>query len=108
MPEQLLTLAASALCFLGCAVLALSQRGHWSAAVSRLPYPAPGALCMLRLVAFLMLGGALSSCIGGHGTGFGLLLWVFLLSAGGIGMAFVLAWRPRWLRPLAFFMCNSV
>lgn len=107
MPELLLTLAASAMCCLGCAMLALSQREHWTAAGEALPYPPARVLRKLRAVAFLMLVGALGPCIAGHGAGFGLLLWVLLLGAGGIGAAFVLAWRAHWLVPLVVFLSRS-
>jgi hypothetical protein len=108
MPELLCTIAALAMCCLGCAMLALSQRDHWTAAASLLPYPAPRALRMIRVAASLLLAAALASCIAGHGAGFGLVLWVLLLAAGGLAVAFVLAWRPSWCAPVAFLICDTV
>lgn len=108
MPELLATCAALAMCCVGCALLALSQREHWTAAASLLPYPALKTLRGMRVVASLLLAGVPVPCVAAHGAGFGLLLWMLLLAAGGLATAFVLAWRPRWLAPLAFFMCDIV
>lgn len=104
MPELLATLAAFAMCALGCAVLAVSQRDHWHATGKLPPYPGPRALRRLRVAASLLLAGALAPCVAAHGAGFGALLWALLVSAGGISVAFVLAWRPRWLAPLALLV----
>jgi len=36
-----------------------------------------------------------------EGPGFGSLLWATMISLAALAVAFTLAWRPRWLRPLA-------
>ncbi len=108
MLESLTTFAALGLGLAGWALLALSQREHWLAAAGELPYPPVRRLRVARLVAALLLAGALSACVAGHGEGFGTLLWMLLLAAGALGVAFTLAWRPRWLGGVAFLMCDSV
>jgi len=89
-------------------MLALSQREHWRAAASLLPYPAPRTLRRLRVIASLLLASALAACVAGHGAGFGMLSWILLVGAGALAVAFVLAWRSWWLGPLAFLMCDTV
>ncbi|MBB3225132.1 DUF3325 family protein [Pseudoduganella umbonata] len=108
MAELLSTVAALAMCGVACALLALSQREHWAAAANLLPYPALQTVCRIRVVASVLLAAAPVSCVAAHGAGFGLLLWMLLLATGGLATAFVLAWRPRWLASLAFFMCDIV
>lgn len=108
MADLLATFGALVMCCTGCALLALSQREHWSAAGGLLPYPSPHAVRTARVIAFVLLAGTLAPCIAWHGAGFGLLLWVLLLATGGLATTFTLAWRPHWLAPLAFFMCDSV
>lgn len=108
MLEWVATIAALALGFAGWALLALSQREHWLAASEELAYPSAPKLRSARRVAALLLAGALAACVAGHGGGFGTLLWMLLLAAGALAVAFTLAWRPRWLRMLAFLMCDFV
>ncbi|WP_165390706.1 DUF3325 domain-containing protein [Pseudoduganella lutea] len=108
MADLLATFGALLMCCTGCALLALSQREHWSQAGGLLPFPSPRAVRRARVVASMLLAGALAPCIAWHGAGFGTLLWILLVAAGGKGIAFTLAWRPHWLAPLAFFMCDSV
>ena len=108
MPEPLGTIAALGLGFAGWALLALSQREHWRAAAGELPHPCARRLRIVRLLAALLFAGALAACVAGHGGGFGALLWMLLLAAGALAVAFTLAWRPRWLGLLAFLMCDFV
>jgi len=98
MLETLLTLAAAAACCLALALLALSQEEHWT----RVGMPPATPLARRwRYVAsaVLILAGVL--CVAGHGAGFGLLLWVMLISAGIMAVALTLSWRPQWLAGIA-------
>lgn len=96
--DALLTLAAALACYLALALLALSQDDHWSRAGMA---PATTLARYWRHVAIitLILAGAL--CVAGHGTGFGLLLWVMLIGAAIVAVALTLSWRPQWLGSIA-------
>ena len=105
---DLATVAALLMCLAGWALCALTQRDHWWAAGGPLPQPSRRRLRGVCAVAALLLAGALLACIGGHGAGFGILLWMMLMAAGAISVAFTLAWRPRWLHRMAVLMCDTV
>ena len=98
MLEVLLTLAAAMACYLALALLALSQEDHWSRA--GMP-PATKLARRWRYVASAMLVMAGMFCVAGHGTGFGLILWVMLIGAAIMAVALTLSWRPQWLGGIA-------
>ncbi|MDX1366474.1 DUF3325 family protein [Pseudomonas sp.] len=93
-----LLLIASLLIFylLGLACLALAQDKHWkelNVYSQRQAWTTPigwGSLALSLLLAWAYQGAA-----------FGSLFWVLLLPPSGYALAFTLAWRPQWLRPLA-------
>lgn len=100
MNELIATLAAAALLALAFAVLALTQEPHRQR-VARTPLRMDRArIARLRGLAWLGLGAGLLLCIAGHGAAFGSVMWVLLLAAAGVAVAFTLAWRPgalAWL-----------
>ena len=102
MLELLLTCVAAAGIYLAFALLALSQEEHWAASVGTQPAP-PSARLRRRwryaAGTALALAGAL--CVAGHGSGFGLLLWVLMMGAGIMAVAFTLSWKPHWQRGIA-------
>lgn len=100
MADGVLTAAALAAIYLSFALLALSQEGHW-AAVAGAGSASAASLRRARRggAAGLALGCML--CLAGNGAAFGTLLAVLLLGAGAMGVAFTLAWKPRWLRAVA-------
>jgi Protein of unknown function (DUF3325) len=98
MLELLASIAALGSGYTGWALLALSQREHRFAAAGELPPPSARRHHIVRLLAVLLLAGALGAWVAGHGGGFGTLLWMLLLAAGALAVAFTLAWRPRWSR----------
>lgn len=108
MAEPAATVAALLICLAGWVLCALSQRDHWSAAGGPLPPPSRCRLRGVRAVAVLLLAAALPCCVAGHGTGFGILLWVMALGATAVSVAFTLAWRPSWLHRMAVLMCDTV
>lgn len=85
-----------ALHLLGLACLALAQNKHWNTLniySSRQAWVAPigwGSLALSLLLAWASQGAT-----------FGSLIWLLLLPPSGYALAFILAWRPQWLRPLA-------
>ncbi|RSZ59282.1 DUF3325 family protein [Massilia atriviolacea] len=100
MADGLLTLAAFAAIWLSFGVLALMQEAHWTTVTGQAALPPALRRRRLGAGAGLALGCAL--CVAVHGAGFGTLLAVLLLGAGAMSVAFTLAWKPHWLRGLAF------
>lgn len=100
MRELLALAAAGLLAVLGFALLALNQERHFaSSCPERVPAPdASRAQCALG---FLSVASALPVCIVAQGAAFGSLLWAMLLPGAAMAVAFTLAWRPHWLRPVA-------
>lgn len=92
--------AACLLAVLGFAVLALSQDRHL-ARVHKTNRPLLRASLAQRAMGLAMLTSSLPACIAAQGAGFGSLLWVVLMTAAALAVAFTLTWRPQWLRPLA-------
>lgn len=102
MLELLLSCAAAAGIYLAFALLALSQEEHWAASVGTQPAPPSARLRRRwRYVAGTALALAGALCVAGHGSGFGLLLWVLMMGAGIMAVAFTLSWKPHWLRGIA-------
>lgn len=100
MIDGFLTLAAFAAIWLSFGVLALMQEAHWTAVTGHAALPLSQGRQRLCAGLGLALGCAL--CVAVHGAGFGTLLAVLLLAAGAMSVAFTLAWKPHWLRGLAF------
>ena len=96
MLDLLLVVSLLALHLLGLACLALAQDKHWkalSAYPRRQAWVAPmgwGGLALSLLLAWAYQGAA-----------FGSLIWLLVLPPSGLVLAFTLARRPQWLRPLA-------
>lgn len=102
MLEGLLVASLLVLHLLGLACLCLAQDKHWRALRIRglrQPWGAPigwGSLALSLLLAWVTQGAA-----------FGSLIWLLLLPPSGYALAFTLAWRPQWLRPLARLLSRS-
>ena len=95
-----LLIGAVGAAYLGFALLALSQDKHWRSVTSAVACT-PVRAAVLRALGGLMLAAALSLALLRDGPSFGALLWVTVLSAAAVAVAFTLAWRPTWLQPLA-------
>lgn len=96
MLELLLTTSLLVLHLLGLTCLALAQDKHWRAVKvrsQRQSWVTPAGWGWLSLS--LLLAWAY------QGAAFGSLIWLLLLPPSGFALAFTLAWRPQWLRPLA-------
>lgn len=96
MMPALLMLLAGAAGYAGFACLALAMPDHWESAGGD-----PGKHAQrrhgLRLSGALMLCAALAICLWRDGPSFGTLLWVMLMSASAIAVAFTLSWHPKLL-----------
>lgn len=91
--------AAFCLSYAGLAALCLAMNRHqlqvWRRAL------APGAARMLRVAGWWLVAGALLPCIGGWGTGIGVVAWFGLLSAAALALVFLLPYLPRFSVGLA-------
>ena len=103
MAEAFLTAAAFAVSYFAFALLALAQEQHWSGVTRSLELPQPSAAALRRwrwlAGTGLALGCAL--CLFGNGPSFGALLWLLLLGACAMAVAFTLAWKQQWLHGVA-------
>ncbi|MET0248336.1 MAG: DUF3325 domain-containing protein [Sphingobium sp.] len=78
-------------------LLALSQERNWRIAYG----PGAGRRDRMRRIGwpFALLTFAL--CIARDGASFGTMLGLFMLAAVFVTVTLMLAFRPRWLRPVA-------
>lgn len=78
------------------ACFAVTMPRHWRE-VSQRASSTPPHPRRLRGIGFAAFGGCLALCIGRDGVGFGIVLWVMLVSAAAFLIALLLAWRPHVL-----------
>lgn len=95
MTAALLLLLAACASYGGFACLALAMPDYWAQAGGDMSRQPPRR--RLRLSAAALLVVALALCLWRDGPGFGTLLWGVLLTAGALGVAFTLTWRPLLL-----------
>lgn len=105
MPESLLPesvlLAGALLCaFIGLAWLALAMEPHWQQARAT-PAPSRGTVQLLRGLGAAALAASLLLCLAADHPTMAALVWLMALAVSAIGVAMLLAWRPRWLGWLA-------
>ncbi|CAN5620472.1 hypothetical protein BH10PSE6_BH10PSE6_22480 [soil metagenome] len=100
-----LLIALALLCYVGFALLALSQDRHWRHVVGG--HVAGGHVhCPRRLVRPARMAGygllalALPLAVVRDGPDFGAVLWATMLSAGAIAVVATLTWRAAYLGPL--------
>jgi hypothetical protein len=97
MGDALLLAAIVATAYGGFALLALSQRKHWTLVAG------PVACPRLLVWGFRAGGGALLAisfavALWRDGVSFGALVWSISISVAATAVAFTLTWRPAWLR----------
>jgi hypothetical protein len=91
-----LWLLVALLCSIGgIAWLALAMQVHWTQV--RGTEARAGTALSLRLLGAGALGLSLWACLRADHASMAALLWVMLLTAAALTVAFVLAWRPHWL-----------
>jgi hypothetical protein len=99
-PEHLPLAGAVLLNFAGFAWLALAMDAHWKQ-VRGIAKPTPAGRRLLRAAAAGAFAISLILCnLSDHAT-IAVLVWVMALTAGALTVAFILTWRPLWLRPLS-------
>ncbi|MCC7483644.1 MAG: DUF3325 domain-containing protein [Burkholderiales bacterium] len=83
----------------GHAWLALAMNVHWRQV--RGPHPAsPRTVLVLRALGTAGLGASLALCLAVDHPSMAVPVWVMILVAAALAVAFTLAWRPRALAPL--------
>lgn len=101
MPDYLLLGGAVLLNIAGFAWLALAMDGHWKH-VCGTGAPLTGRRARLRLAATAAFLISFVLCnLSDHAT-IAVLVWVMALTASALLVAFMLTWRPRLLRLLAW------
>ncbi|WP_046112514.1 DUF3325 domain-containing protein [Aquincola tertiaricarbonis] len=105
MPEAFLPapvlLAGALLCaFVGLAWLALAMEPHWQQARNTAA-PPRGTVRLLRALGATALAASLLLCLAGDHPTMAALVWFMALAVAAIGVALLLAWRPRWVGCLA-------
>ncbi|RRD57092.1 DUF3325 family protein [Comamonadaceae bacterium OH2545_COT-014] len=85
--------------FAGMAWLALAMEAHWEHV--RTDRHQPAAARRLRVLGAAALAASLALCLWADTPGLAALVWPMNLAASALAVALLLAWRPRWLRPLA-------
>lgn len=95
--DGLMLLLGLVLCFVGCALLALSQQRNWRTVTGDKKANPPNVAAL----GWMFVSAALIPCVLRDGGSFAALLWPLLFAAGAMVVAMTLAYRPRWLLPLA-------
>lgn len=99
MREAVLLTAALLACTAGMGWLALAMEVHWGQVRHEAPH---GNAVRLRVLGALGLIAGLALCLLADHASMAVLVWVMALAAGALAIALMLAWRPRWLRILAW------
>ena len=81
--------------------LALRQTRHWQAVAGAKAGPSP-ARRLLGILGVLLLIVSFVLSLAHEGTSYGILLWVTSLTMTAFGVVATLAFRPRFLRPVAW------
>lgn len=97
------TLAAGTIAVAGMAGLALAMPRHFAQVWRR--EPAAAHSHSLRVIGWLALLGSAAMCVRANGVGVGLVMFCAVLSVGGLLVAWLLPYRPRWLPWLGAAAC---
>jgi len=101
MPDALMLAAALLAAGTGMGWLALAMDVHWEQACGDAPH-SPARAQGLRIAGALSLGVSLGLCLAVDHPSMAALVWVMILAAATLVVAFTLTWRPRWLAVLAW------
>jgi hypothetical protein len=85
--------------------LAASMQAHWLQ-VRGAPDLGWHDAASLRVLGAFSLLGALGACLRADHASMAALVWVLMMAAAASTVAFVLAWRPTWLRPLVAWLAR--
>jgi hypothetical protein len=96
MPEALLFLLAFGAGLAGMAWLALAKLPHWRQVTGEQTQAAP-ARRIFRIAGSLALALSLALCLAADHVSMSFLVWIMIIAAGALAVAFTLAYRPRTL-----------
>lgn len=88
---------------IGCALLALRQQRNWRIVVGE-----GAARNGTAASGWSLIGLSFAFCVIRDGGSFAALLWPLLLAGAAFAVAMLLAYRARWLKPLAFLVCADL
>ena len=77
--------------------LALAKLPHWRQVTGE-EWQSTGTRRVLRFAGSVALAVSLGLCLAADHVSMSFLVWVMTLAAGALGVAFMLAYRPRTLR----------
>jgi hypothetical protein len=100
MSEALLLLLALAAGVTGMAWLALAKLPHWRQVTGQ-PAQCAGTRRLLRIAGSAALAVSLGLCLAADHVSMSFLVWIMIVAAGALSVAFALAYRPRTLGWLA-------
>lgn len=100
MSSALWLLAAAAAALLGMAWLALAMEVHWEQVMARPASQVPATRRLLRGLGSVALALALGACLVADRPSMAVLVWVMLLAASAVLVAWLLARQPRLLAVL--------
>ncbi len=100
MPEALMLVAAWLATLAGMGWFALAMEAHWQQ-VRGSGSPPPATARLLRVLGAAALAASLALCLAADHASMAALVWVMMLAAAALAVAFALSWRPRLLAPLA-------
>ena len=103
MRDPLLLAGGLILCVAGFAWLALAMDVHWQQ-VRADAVPGRSTKLGLRLLGAVAMALSLWLCLSVDHATMASLVWIMLLIASALTIAFTLAWRPRWLNPLVVWI----
>lgn len=90
-------LVAAASCgFIGMTFIALALPAHWEQVRGSRSAPA-GSIKTLRALGGAALLLSLAACLKADHASMASLVWLMLLTASALAVAFTLSWQPRWL-----------
>jgi len=101
MPDAALLATAAIASLAGMGWLALSLTPHWQQVRGRDRSPPVRAL---RLAGAIALFVALQLCLAADHPSMAVLVWIMTLAATALSVALMLAWRPRLLAGLVFWV----
>jgi hypothetical protein len=97
MPEALMLLLAMVAGLTGMAWLALAKLPHWRQVTGE-PAQRAGTRRRLRIAGATALSLSLGLCLAADHVSMSFLVWIMIIAAGALSVAFALAYQPRTLR----------
>ena len=96
MSEAMMLCSAFLASLAGMGWLALAKLPHWRQVTGQ-EFQSAGTRRTLRIAGAVALAGSLGLCLAADHITMSLLVWVMIIAAGALAVAFTLAYRPRTL-----------